>query len=1047
MKSLSISTATFAVAISLATSAHANETAPVVLPDTDEDVQTIEFEGVAELPVVEIELHASSPDALALPESLTIEAFDNLPGEGLLTLPAPTASDINLADSARVVTTRNLDMRYGDIDAFYGDIVAFYGDIDAFWGDINPFYGDINAFWGDISPFYGDISAFWGDIGAFWGDIVAFDAAYLASIGTFWKTNSSLISSLDSTWATSTNYTLVASGLQTLTNNAIVQFGSKGFSQSIANQVMARHGIQLSDPTTLQNLTQAQRAAFFIDWHDTVNSFSGIDHVDHWMGTVNWTPAVTQIQNERMTTVVGIIDSNFESGNVVWNAGSEYGLNGHGAGVASLVIGAHDGQGVMGIAPHALVTAFNPFDSTGTATWNDVGNGILAIKSSSVLDTILGINRRASVINLSLGEAGFVASQGLSDMFQRFDIRLFKDSTTYVIAAGNDGIAQSNNIDWGFTTTGKSVLPGYTFQQALMMGLPVTYVSESDTAAIFVGSVRPDGTISNFSNTPGNACLLDNGVCRPGNRLMDFFIVAPGELLLVNDGAGGVTRRSGTSFAAPLVSGAIALLHDRWPWLGNYPTETADIIFRSAKDLGAPGVDPVYGHGLLDIAASQSPLDFSTLSFTLYERKGRGWKSQSYSASSLLGGGVPSWWDTSDVFFSGFETVGGTHRDFAIPMSAFTYGKRTNVLGNGYQRFQDFVSDRFANWLLSGGKDKDGDGKLGVSQVRSNMAETSGQWTMQVDAIQPRFSDEGTMRPVHNAATLTNPKGNVSFTVGHGQGALALAGGRFGIMSDHDHETGGVNPVLGLASGEMFAAASYKPASATSINVGYSQNREDWKDLEGVSDLDRELQRSLGAREAEALTLGIEQQVTGNLAINAQWTHLREQDALLGVQTGSDALLGKGSRTDAVTVTATMDFGGGLSFDLSATGGATSTAQEQLLATSDRVMSTAGQFSINKRGVMGQRDVLRMSVGQPLSIESGDLELRSDQVVDRLTGERGIATQTIGIETKRRYTGEIVYATPITATSELGIMGRYISAGEDGQEEAFMIGANFGLSF
>ena len=119
-----------------------------------------------------------------------------------------------------------------------------------------------------------------------------------------------------------------------------------------------------------------------------------------------------------------------------------------------------------------------------------------------------------------------------------------------------------------------------------------------------VGSVDPLGAISSFSNQPGTACLLDNGVCSSGHHLYDRFMVAPGELILVSDGQGGLERRSGTSFAAPLVSGAITLLHDRWPWLRNYPQETAQIILSSAKDLGAPGPDPVYGYGLLDANAA-----------------------------------------------------------------------------------------------------------------------------------------------------------------------------------------------------------------------------------------------------------------------------------------------------------------------------------------------------------------------------------------------------------------------------------------------------------
>ena len=79
---------------------------------------------------------------------------------------------------------------------------------------------------------------------------------------------------------------------------------------------------------------------------------------------------------------------------------------------------------------------------------------------------------------------------------------------------------------------------------------------------------------------------------------------------------------SGTSFAAPLVSGAIALIQDRWPWLKSYPRDVAKIILESAQALGAPGVDPIYGHGLLDIQAAQSALDFETFEI-LSGRKGQ----------------------------------------------------------------------------------------------------------------------------------------------------------------------------------------------------------------------------------------------------------------------------------------------------------------------------------------------------------------------------------------------------------------------------------------
>lgn len=74
---------------------------------------------------------------------------------------------------------------------------------------------------------------------------------------------------------------------------------------------------------------------------------------------------------------------------------------------------------------------------------------------------------------------------------------------------------------------------------------------------------------------------------------MNRFIVAPGEMILVSDGQGGVTRYSGISFAAPLVAGTVSLIQDRWPWLTDHPKDVTNIIFKSAKDLGAPGIDPV----------------------------------------------------------------------------------------------------------------------------------------------------------------------------------------------------------------------------------------------------------------------------------------------------------------------------------------------------------------------------------------------------------------------------------------------------------------------
>ena len=981
-------------------------------------------------------------------------------------VPAPSfdlaAVSTNAVASDGVVTVRSLDPNYGDIDAFYGDIGAFYGDIDAFWGDINPFYGDIGAFYGDINPFYGDISpfygdispfygdigAFWGDIDAFYGDIGAFDATNLKLLGEFWAANGASMAAADAVWG-SLRYTTNSDGtftpvydgtpnqilnaLETMIAEAEAQFGAtyeaktgKSFRNDLVTEIFARHGVSLAntneDKVSLAGKSAGDRAKLFLDWHDTLQSYSGIDAVDHWMRTVNWTPAITQIQGEGKQAIIGVIDGSFRADadladNIAWSGGSHNTVNGHGAGVASLIAGAHDGEGVMGIAPKAKLATYNPFDADNTATWDSVQSGI-----EQILYRYVGGNETGyiSVVNLSLGESGWAVSQGLADVLNSTHLARWNHETTYVVAAGNDGITQTADINWNYT---------------------------SDTTFILVGSVAPNGQISNFSNRPGSACLLNNGVCNDGNELFMRTVVAPGELILVSDGQGGTVRRSGTSFAAPLVSGAISLLHDRWTWLARHPEETAEIIFRSAQDLGAPGPDEVYGWGLLDVAASQSPLDFGTMTYTTHQTIAGVEVAVQSSVSSLLGAGIPAAWEANDAYITAFEQIGDTYRDFAIPVSSFRYGQTTNALGHGEQRFQDFINSRFSNWLLSNGADKDGDGTVGVSQLTSQIAPTRGEWQLQYDMIAPRLTDAGTYESVHTAATLTDPSGDFSVTLGHGQGALSLTGQRFGLISDHDADTGGVNPVLGLASGEAFASASYKPTKTTTITAGFSEEREDWQDLVGVSDLQREIQRNLGAREASAFTMGVEQKVTDNVSLNLQWTNLNENDALLGAQTSSEEFLGKGSKTEAVTLSATFNLGQGLSFDLSATGASTKTSDGQLLSNSNRIASTAGQITMNKRGLMGDNDVLRVSLGQPLTVEKGQLEFESQEVVDRETGELGFVTQTIGIETKRRMTGEIVYASPLTSNSEVGFFGRYVSAGDAGEEESYVVGANIGLRF
>lgn len=76
---------------------------------------------------------------------------------------------------------------------------------------------------------------------------------------------------------------------------------------------------------------------------------------------------------------------------------------------------------------------------------------------------------------------------------------------------------------------------------------------------------------------------------------------APGaEMAVAASGASGFSRARGTSFAAPLVAGLLAVAYSAAGSVESAASRRAiDALVHSAVDLGPPGRDPTYGHGLV----------------------------------------------------------------------------------------------------------------------------------------------------------------------------------------------------------------------------------------------------------------------------------------------------------------------------------------------------------------------------------------------------------------------------------------------------------------
>ena len=109
-------------------------------------------------------------------------------------------------------------------------------------------------------------------------------------------------------------------------------------------------------------------------------------------------------------------------------------------------------------------------------------------------------------------------------------------------------------------------------------------VSQMEGRGVVVGALDENNKIAAYSNRAGG--------------LADFYITAPG--------FSSYTSVKGTSYSTSHVAALAAQILARAPELS--AEEVVDIIFRSAKDAGAPGADDVYGRGIIDPSAALGPL-------------------------------------------------------------------------------------------------------------------------------------------------------------------------------------------------------------------------------------------------------------------------------------------------------------------------------------------------------------------------------------------------------------------------------------------------------
>ncbi|MFE5563779.1 S8 family serine peptidase [Amycolatopsis japonica] len=172
-------------------------------------------------------------------------------------------------------------------------------------------------------------------------------------------------------------------------------------------------------------------------------------------------------------------------------------------------------------------------------------------------------------------------------------------------------------VDYGATVINVS-LGGPVDSPAFDAGL--RYAMEHDAVVVAAaGNADVDSEVTSPADRPGVVAV--SAVDENGHFARNVS-VSGHEVSFAAPGVGITTASkraaptSGTSHAAALMTGVVALVRARFPQLT--AEQVVERLARTAKDMGAPGRDPEYGYGTVDpVAALLSPAATETESSAL----------------------------------------------------------------------------------------------------------------------------------------------------------------------------------------------------------------------------------------------------------------------------------------------------------------------------------------------------------------------------------------------------------------------------------------------
>jgi len=287
---------------------------------------------------------------------------------------------------------------------------------------------------------------------------------------------------------------------------------------------------------------------------------------------------------------------------------------GHGSGLASIAAGNRDGVGVVGVAFDADIAVAKVTDNKrigfsqvrNAVTWaGDIGADVANISANGSYSRTYKRNWKQT-------------SDGAWYNDHKRYVKNFyngRRSTGFYGGESPDRWAKALNGNTDLVIVNSAGNGGLAFP---MNPAPMAYATNDDGSLALNGQMLVVGAydlnsnnIARYSNRAGHLCQGKNldmkgGTCADEYRMSDFYIMAPGNAFTASKKGDLYNLQTGTSQAAAVVSGAVAVVKQAWPHMTAAETVTL-LTTTASKDIDGYNPD-VHGSGLLDLEKATRPV-------------------------------------------------------------------------------------------------------------------------------------------------------------------------------------------------------------------------------------------------------------------------------------------------------------------------------------------------------------------------------------------------------------------------------------------------------